>query len=103
MTRDVALGPGAEFDAIRALRARWDSSRVGIGDDAAVIVPPRGDALVVSVDTRSRTCTSRRDWLSPREIGYRAVAAALSDLAAMAARPSACSSRSRFPTRGATG
>ena len=29
----------------------------------------------------------RRDWLTPREIGWRAAAAALSDLAAIAARP----------------
>jgi thiamine-monophosphate kinase len=87
MTADVALGPGAEFDAIRQLVSRWGSRAAGIGDDAAVLAVPRGDVLVASVDSAVEGRHFRRAWLSPREIGYRAVAAALSDLAAMAARP----------------
>ena len=60
---------------------------VGIGDDAALVDVPRGDTLVASVDSAMENRHFRRDWLTPREIGYRAVTAALSDLAAMAARP----------------
>jgi len=87
MTGDTALGPGAEFDAIRLLVRRWGARARGIGDDAAVVSVPRGDLLVASVDSAVEGRHFKRDWLSPREIGYRAVAAALSDLAAMAARP----------------
>lgn len=81
------LGPGAEFDLIRALRERWGPLAPQIGDDASVLRPPRGDQLVVSMDAALEDVHFRREWLSLREIGYRAVTAALSDLAAMAATP----------------
>jgi len=84
---DVALGPGREFDAIRAMVERWGPRARGIGDDGAIVPIPRGDSLVVSVDSSIEDQHFKRDWLSAREIGYRSVAAALSDLAAMAARP----------------
>jgi thiamine-monophosphate kinase len=83
----TALGPGEEFDAIRRMLERWGDLAVGIGDDAAIIDLPRGDRLVASVDSTVENRHFRSGWLTPREIGYRAVAAALSDLAAMAARP----------------
>lgn len=83
----LALGSGAEFDAIREMLARWGKRATGIGDDAAVLQVPRGDALVASVDTSLEGRHFKPGWLTPREIGYRAVTAALSDLAAMAARP----------------
>ena len=83
----TALGPGDEFDAIRTLLERWGDRAVGIGDDAAVLDVARGDRLVVSVDSAVENRHFRAGWLTPREIGYRAVTAALSDLAAMAARP----------------
>ena len=83
----IALGGGPEFDAIRAMLSRWGKVAVGIGDDAAVLDVPRGDSLVASVDTTLEGRHFQAGWLSPREIGYRAVTAALSDLAAMAARP----------------
>jgi thiamine-monophosphate kinase len=85
--RALALGPGPEFDAIRAMLDRWGDLATGIGDDAAVLQVPRGDALVASVDTTIENRHFLGDWLSAREIGYRAVTAALSDLAAMAAKP----------------
>lgn len=81
------MGPGAEFDLIRKLRKRWGALAQGLGDDAAVIRPPRGDQLVASTDTALEGVHFRRPWLTPREIGYRAASAALSDLAAMGATP----------------
>ncbi|MEJ7808896.1 MAG: thiamine-phosphate kinase [Gemmatimonadaceae bacterium] len=87
MTRDIALGAGREFDVIRLLLNRWGSRADGIGDDAALVALPVGEQLVVSTDTSVEDVHFRREWLSPREIGYRATTAALSDLAAMAARP----------------
>ena len=85
--KSIALGGGPEFDAIRAMLARWGTLAVGVGDDAAVLDVPRGDSLVASVDTTLEGRHFEPGWLTPREIGYRAVTAALSDLAAMAARP----------------
>jgi thiamine-monophosphate kinase len=81
------LGGGKEFDAIRDLIARFNESGSGIGDDAAAFEVPRGDQVVVSVDASVENRHFRPDWLTPEEIGYRAVTAALSDLAAMAAQP----------------
>ncbi|HUF75452.1 MAG TPA: thiamine-phosphate kinase [Longimicrobiales bacterium] len=85
--RRIALGPGAEFDLIR--RFIDDEAplppevRVGPGDDAAVLE----GGWVVTTDLAIEDVHFRRSWLSDREIGYRAGAAALSDLAAMAATP----------------
>ncbi|MGI9181023.1 MAG: thiamine-phosphate kinase [Longimicrobiaceae bacterium] len=83
------LGPGAEFDLIRrflphAPRFGREDVRVGPGDDCAVVV---GNGIALSVDLSVEGIHFRRDWLSEHEIGCRAASAALSDLAAMAARP----------------
>ena len=84
---ESTLGPGAEFDAIRALLKRLGPRAKGVGDDAAVVSVARGDSVVASVDAFVENRHFRRGWLTPREIGRRAVIAAMSDLAAMAARP----------------
>jgi thiamine-monophosphate kinase len=47
----------------------------------------RGEGIAVSVDLAVEDVHFRRAWLEPEEIGYRCVAAALSDLAAVAALP----------------
>ena len=83
----VQLGAGAEFDAIRQMLARWGPRAVGIGDDSAVIQLPRGDQLVASVDSFVEGRHFERGWITSRDLGYRAVSAALSDLSAMAAQP----------------
>lgn len=85
--RHTPLGPGAEFDAIRALLEQWGPFGRGAGDDAAVLDVPAGQRLVASIDTCIEGVHFRPGWLSPAEVGYRAVTAALSDLAAMAASP----------------
>jgi thiamine-monophosphate kinase len=83
------LGPGPEFDLVRrVLASRGGSSargvRLGPGDDAAVV---EGGGVVLSCDLSVEEVHFRRHWLDPRAIGYRSAAGALSDLAAMAARP----------------
>jgi thiamine-monophosphate kinase len=84
---NIALGPGKEFDIVRSLLAEWGKSAERIGDDAAILEVPAGEKLVVSTDTSLEGVHFRREWLNHFEIGYRATTAALSDLAAMAARP----------------
>ncbi|HWZ61011.1 MAG TPA: AIR synthase related protein, partial [Gemmatimonadaceae bacterium] len=80
-----ALGPGQEFDAIRALVARWGPLASGVGGDCAVV--PIAGPVVVSTDTSVEGVHFRRDWMTPFEIGYRSTVAALSDLAAAGAKP----------------
>jgi thiamine-monophosphate kinase len=83
----MALGAGREFDLVRDFVRRWGPLARGIGGDCAVLDLPVGERLVVSTDSSVEDVHFRRDWLAPAEIGYRAAVAALSDLAAAAARP----------------
>jgi len=98
MPNNVPLGPGLEFDLVRTLAARWGATACGIGDDAAIVDVPAGQHLIASADTAVEGVHFRRDWLAPREIGWRAAAAALSDLAAMAATPIALLVSLSIPT-----
>lgn len=89
-----SLGPGAEFDTIRLLMEQWGDLAADIGDDAAVLSSAAwnvhaGRQLVVSTDACIEGAHFREGWLTAREVGARAVAAALSDLAAMGARADA--------------
>lgn len=59
---------------------------LGIGDDGAVVTPPPGEELVVVTDTMV-TGVHFPPQLPPADIGYRAVAVNLSDIAAMGAEP----------------
>jgi thiamine-monophosphate kinase len=82
------LGAGREFALVRAMLAQWGPLAADIGDDAAVLPPPPpGCARVISTDASVEGVHFRAGWLSPEEVGARAAAAALSDLAAMGALP----------------
>jgi thiamine-monophosphate kinase len=80
--RELAL-----IEAIAATLERRDGARVvrWLGDDAAVV---RADTFAVtSVDVLVDGTHFRLGQASPADIGHRALAAALSDLAAMGAAP----------------
>jgi len=79
------LGPGAEFDRIRAIATALGDAAQGLGDDCAFLDGGR----CVSTDLTVEDVHFRREWLSAEEIGWRAAAAALSDLAAVGADPEA--------------
>ena len=78
-----------ELELIEALERRLagGGGRIvrAVGDDAAVVRADR--YAVTSVDAMVEGVHFRTDQLTPEEIGHRALAAAASDLAAMAARP----------------
>lgn len=80
-----------EFSLIAALErelSRVGSSavEVGIGDDAAVLLVGKKH-LVVTVDEQIEGVHFDLRWLSAADVGYRALQAAASDLAAMGASP----------------
>jgi thiamine-monophosphate kinase len=82
----LPLGPGGEFDRIRAIWGRLGRRAAGLGDDAALITLG-GQRLALSCDLTLEERHFKLGWLEPEEIGWRAGAAALSDLAAVAAEP----------------
>jgi thiamine-monophosphate kinase len=76
-----------EFELLARIRERLPAggprTHLGSGDDAAVTVP--GGATATSVDALVDGVHFRRDRASPSQIGRKALASALSDLAAMGA------------------
>ena len=55
----------------------------GIGDDAFAVKFPGGKILLATKDVLVENTHFRRRWIKPQELGYKAVAVNLSDLAAM--------------------
>jgi thiamine-monophosphate kinase len=82
----VALGPGPEFDRIRDIERLLGSVGSGLGDDCALIAAGDG-FLAVSTDVSVEQVHFRLGWIDLAEAGWRATAAALSDLAAEGAEP----------------
>lgn len=82
----------AEFDLIESIRARAaarDGVVLGIGDDAALLQVPSGHELAVTADTLNAGVHFPVD-AAPADIGWKALAVNLSDLASMGARPAWC-------------
>ena len=78
-----------EFELLARLRERLPPTgprvRLGSGDDAAISVPE--GATAISVDALVEDVHFRRAWSSLAQVGHKALATALSDLAAMGAEP----------------
>lgn len=78
-----------EFGLIERVR-RWlgpGSVPLGIGDDAAVLDVGGGVSLAACVDTLVEGDHFRLDWSSPSDVGFKAVAVNVSDLAATGSEP----------------
>src|SRR5690625_389178 len=78
-----------EFSFINSIKPstyRQSSMIKGIGDDAAVIRESAED-IVTAVDVFVENVHFSRETMNPFHIGYRALAANLSDMAAMGATP----------------
>jgi thiamine-monophosphate kinase len=86
MSGHQLLGPGPEFDRVRAILAALGERGAPSGDDVALL-SLGGHLLALSTDVSVEGIHFRTDWLSHEEIGWRATAAALSDLAAEGATP----------------
>ncbi|MFI5112400.1 MAG: thiamine-phosphate kinase [Terriglobales bacterium] len=59
----------------------------GIGDDCAVLRPPRGHELLITTDFSLEDVHFRRDWHPAECVGHRCLARGLSDIAAMGGEP----------------
>ena len=79
-----------EFSLIDRIRQRTaqsrDDVRLGIGDDAALLAVPSGQELAVAIDTMVEGVHFPHDTPAA-DIGWKALAVNLSDLAAMGATP----------------
>ena len=88
---DKTLAAVGEFGLIRALSV-WlppgARTLVGIGDDAAVLAVPDG-RVVATTDFLLEGRHFNRDWSTAQDVGHKAAARSLADLAAMGAEPSA--------------
>src|ERR671911_209966 len=79
-----------ELEFIRWLREHVPQHRnapLGLSDDAALVSLAGNSSVVVTIDTLTDGVDFRVGVDDPRRIGRQALAANLSDLAAMAARP----------------
>ena len=79
-----------EFDIVELIRKRTalarEDVRLGIGDDASLLEVPAGQQLVACSDTLVAGVHFPQAT-APRDIGWKALAVNLSDLAAMGATP----------------
>ncbi len=80
------IGEFGLIAAIRELLPPDPSAVVGVGDDAAVLPVPDG-RVVASTDLLVEGRHFRRDWSAPEDIGAKAAAQNLADIAAMGAVP----------------
>jgi thiamine-monophosphate kinase len=82
------LGEWGLIDAIAARMPPGPYSRLGIGDDSAVVAAPSG-TVVAAVDLLLEGRHFLRSWSSAHDVGVKAAARSLADIAAMGAVPTA--------------
>jgi thiamine-monophosphate kinase len=84
---DGSVADLGEWGIIAALKARMPLgalTSVGIGDDSAVVTTPSG-SVVAAVDLLIEGRHFRREWSSAYDVGVKAAARSLADIAAMGA------------------
>lgn len=87
----MTVAKAGEFGLIARITGRLPhgpATLLGPGDDAALVAAPDG-RVVASTDVLVDGRHFRRDWSSATDVGHRAAAANLADIAAMGAVPTA--------------
>lgn len=85
--RLAELGEFGLIDTIRAKAGTMPGVWRGIGDDAAELELPAGHRLLTSTDLLLEEIHFAFAWVSPYDLGRKAVAVNLSDIAAMGGTP----------------
>ncbi len=80
----------AIIERLRKMAGPARSLVLGIGDDCALYRPPKGEDLVLTTDMLLENVHFRQTTHKPSDIGYKALARGLSDIAAMGATPRFC-------------
>ena len=77
----------ARSDSRRSADKNVRPTRVGIGDDCAVLQIPAGHETLVTTDFTLEGIHFRRDWHPAESVGHRCLTRGLSDIAAMGGEP----------------
>src|SRR3954470_4014629 len=75
----------SEFQFINDMKSRYDLEKVG--DDCAVVPKDDRTDLLITSDMLVEGIDFRLDWATPEQIGHKALAVSLSDIAAMGGTP----------------
>ncbi len=100
--------PSEEYKLLHSLKPLLNykaSARypIGIGDDAAIRETKAGERLVFTADTMVENVHFSLGYMTFQEVGYKAMATNLSDLAAMGALPDAAMVQIVFPKNNGSG
>lgn len=88
-TEIAALGQFGLIDRLtKDFTPRNATTIAGVGDDAALIAPPPGETMLCTTDSFYEGIDFDLTYFPLRHLGYKVIAAGLSDIAAMNASPS---------------
>jgi len=94
--------PSEEYCLLKSLEPLLNYKKstrypLGIGDDAAIRTSPGNETLIITADTMVERVHFSLDYMTLKEVGFKAMCVNLSDCAAMGARPDGALAQIVFP------